>query len=177
MGFGHLKSKCLSKINSDYICRRVAQFKKFKESSEKSKGKITYIRIWPKVHGKAVHNVIMCNILSLIAFSQVHRVLWVVPVHPPLAHHQHYLPHHLQIYQGRYCSAWFSMNHSPILSLLSTRVSNWVLRFLKQFETKRIEAMEICNMLTKIEEGSTSVLAVLAIIWKSAPHFGQDPLL
>ena len=49
------------------------------------------------------------------------------------------------------------------------RVSNCVTRFLKQFEAKRIEAMEIDILLTKIEEGSSSVLPVLATIRKFAP--------
>ena len=44
------------------------------------------------------------------------------------------------------------------------RVSNCVSWFLKQFEAKRIEAMELGNLLTKIKEGSSSVLAVLATI-------------
>ena len=47
---------------------------------------------------------------------------------------------------------------------MQTRVSNCVTRFLKQFEAKGIEAMEIGNLLTKIEEGSSSVLAMLATI-------------
>ena len=33
--------------------------------------------------------------------------------------------------------------------------SNCVTRFLKQFEAKRIEAMKSCNLLSKIEEGSS----------------------
>ena len=43
-------------------------------------------------------------------------------------------------------------------------VSNCVTWFLKQFDAKGIEAMEIGNLLTKLEEGSSSVLAVLATI-------------
>ena len=46
-------------------------------------------------------------------------------------------------------------------SLFISRVSNFVLLFLKQFEAKGIEAMEIGNLLTKIEEGSSSVLATI----------------
>ena len=41
------------------------------------------------------------------------------------------------------------------------RVSNCVTGFLKQFEAKGIEAMEIANLLTKIEDGSSSVLATI----------------
>ena len=48
-----------------------------------------------------------------------------------------------------------------------SRVSNCVTRILKQFEAKRIEAMEIGNLLTKIEEGSSSMFAVLATIRNS----------
>ena len=44
------------------------------------------------------------------------------------------------------------------------RISNCVTRFLKQFEARMIEAMEIGNLLNKIEEGSSSMLAVLASI-------------
>ena len=47
------------------------------------------------------------------------------------------------------------------------RVSNCVTRFLKQFEAESIEAMEIGNLLTNIEESSSSLLAVLATIWNS----------
>ena len=47
------------------------------------------------------------------------------------------------------------------------RVYNCVTRFLKQSEAKRIEAMQIVHLLTIIEEGSSSVLAVLATIWNS----------
>ena len=43
-------------------------------------------------------------------------------------------------------------------------ISNCVPRFLKQFEAERIEAMEICNSLTMIENRSSSMLAVLATI-------------
>ena len=35
-------------------------------------------------------------------------------------------------------------------------------------DCKEIEAMEIGNLLTKIKEGSSSVIAVLATIWNSA---------
>jgi len=45
-----------------------------------------------------------------------------------------------------------------------SRVSNYFTQFLKQFEAKRIEAMKIRNLLTEIEEGSSSMLAVLPII-------------
>ena len=48
--------------------------------------------------------------------------------------------------------------------IVTSRVSNCATRFLKQFEAKRIEAMAIGNLLTKIEEGSSSVLVVLATI-------------
>ena len=41
------------------------------------------------------------------------------------------------------------------------RVSNCVTRFLKQFEFKWIEAMEIYNLLTKTEEDSSSVPATI----------------
>ena len=44
------------------------------------------------------------------------------------------------------------------------RVSNCVTWFLNQFEAERIEAMEIANLLTKIKEGFSSVLAVVATI-------------
>ena len=44
------------------------------------------------------------------------------------------------------------------------RVSNCVIRFLKQFEALRIEAVEIGNLLTKIEEGFSNMLAVFAAI-------------
>ena len=47
---------------------------------------------------------------------------------------------------------------------VENRVSNCVTWFLKQFEAKRIEAIQIGNMLTKIEEGSSSKLAMLATI-------------
>ena len=39
------------------------------------------------------------------------------------------------------------------------RVSNCGTGFLKQFEAKRIEAMEIGNLLFKIQEASSSMLA------------------
>ena len=42
---------------------------------------------------------------------------------------------------------------------ITYRVSNCATWFLKQFEVKRIEAMQNGNLLTKIEEGSSSVLA------------------
>ena len=44
------------------------------------------------------------------------------------------------------------------------RVSNFANWSLKQFEAKGIEPMEIGNLLTKIEEGSSSMLAVLSTI-------------
>ena len=49
----------------------------------------------------------------------------------------------------------------------SSRLSNCVIRFLKQFEARKIEAMAIGNLLTKIKEGSSSVIAVLATIRNS----------
>ena len=45
--------------------------------------------------------------------------------------------------------------------LLQPRVSNCVTQFLKQFEARRIEAIAIGNLLTKIKEGSSSVLATI----------------
>ena len=45
-----------------------------------------------------------------------------------------------------------------------SRVSNCVTWFLKQFEAEKIEGMEIDNLVTKIEEGSSSMLAILATI-------------
>ena len=44
------------------------------------------------------------------------------------------------------------------------KVSNCVTRLLKQFETKGIEAMEIGNLLTKMDEGYSNLLSVLATI-------------
>ena len=44
------------------------------------------------------------------------------------------------------------------------RVLNCITRFLKQFEARTLEAMAIGNFLTKIKEGSSSVLAMLATI-------------
>ena len=44
-----------------------------------------------------------------------------------------------------------------------TRVSICVTWFLKQFEAERIEAMQIGNLLIKIEDGSSSLLAVPAL--------------
>ena len=45
--------------------------------------------------------------------------------------------------------------------IVGIRVSNCVTRFLKQFEAERIEAMEIGYLLTKIEVGSSSMLATI----------------
>ena len=50
---------------------------------------------------------------------------------------------------------------------LDSRVSNCFTRLLKQFEAKGIEAIEVDKLLTKIKEGSSSVLAVLATICNS----------
>ena len=51
-----------------------------------------------------------------------------------------------------------------IIYPLLVRVSNYVTWFLKQFEARNIEAMSIGNLLTKIKQGSSSMLAVLATI-------------
>ena len=44
------------------------------------------------------------------------------------------------------------------------RVFNCVTGFLKQFEARWIGAMTIGNLLTKIKEGSSSMLVVIATI-------------
>ena len=55
--------------------------------------------------------------------------------------------------------------------LPAERVSNCVPRYFKQFEAERIEVMEIGNMLTKIEEGSSRVLATIGnYVLKGARH-------
>ena len=58
------------------------------------------------------------------------------------------------------CEVVFLWSRLPVRS----RVSNCVIRFLKQFEARRIEAMAIGNFLTKSKEGSSSELAMLATI-------------
>ena len=45
----------------------------------------------------------------------------------------------------------------------TSRVTN----FLKQFDSKNIEAMDICNLLTKTEECFSDISAVIATIWNS----------
>ena len=69
--------------------------------------------------------------------------------------------HHHQF--GR-CKSFTGIGSNHEYNTDMPRDSNCVTRFLKQFEAERIEAMGIGNLLTKIEEGSSSILVVLATI-------------
>ena len=96
----------------------------------------------------------MFNLLRQLQWSQINKRPKLVLEHNPKAGFPAKLEEPLRI---KYLC--LSNQRAQI-----SRVSNCVTRFLKQFEAERIEAMEICNSLTMIENRSSSMLAVLATI-------------